>query len=183
VQVGGPSGTLLARHEFSRRIAFEDVPSAGAFIVFDETRDILEIIDNFAHFFAHESCGFCTPCRVGTTLMAQMTSRLASGRGTRRDVKDLAKVAREIKATAHCGLGATAGNPVLGALEKFKPAFHKALTSLEVMPSFDLDEALGPAREVTGREDEGAHFAHEGEPAAGRGPMSRGPVSQEEEEE
>ena len=161
VQVGGPSGTLLARNEFWRRIAFEDVPSAGAFIVFDEGRDILEIIDNFARFFAHESCGFCTPCRVGTTLVAQMTGRLVAGRGTRRDVLDLARVVRQMKATSHCGLGQSAGNPVRDALEKFKPTFDKALASLEVLPSFDLDEALAPAREVTGREDPDAHLAEE----------------------
>jgi [NiFe] hydrogenase diaphorase moiety large subunit len=69
VQVGGPSGVLLAANEFGRRIAFEDVPSAGAFMVFDETRDMVQVVDNFARFFAHESCGFCTPCRVGTTLV------------------------------------------------------------------------------------------------------------------
>ena len=89
VQVGGPSGTLLARSEFRRRIAFEDVPSAGAFMVFDSSRDMLAVIDNFARFFAHESCGFCTPCRVGTTLVKQMTGHLVAGKGTRRDVKDL----------------------------------------------------------------------------------------------
>ncbi len=161
VQVGGPSGTLLSRSELGRRIAFEDVPSAGALIVFDESRSILDVVESFAAFFAHESCGFCTPCRVGTTLAAQMMGRLCHGRGTRRDVKDLARVARQMRATSHCGLGSSAGNPVLHALEKFRPSFDKALASHEVVPSFDLDEALAPAREVTGREDEGAHLTEE----------------------
>jgi len=164
VQVGGPSGTLLARNEFRRRIAFEDVSSAGAFMVFDASRDILEIVDNFARFFAHESCGFCTPCRVGTTLVKQMTNHLVSGKGTRRDVKDLARVCNVMARTSHCGLGTTAGNPVLHALEKFRPAFDQRLASLEVLPSFDLDEALAPAREATGREDSGAHLSSEEEP-------------------
>jgi len=158
VQVGGPSGALLSRAEFGRRVAFEDVPSAGAFMVFDETRDIVEVVDNFARFFAHESCGFCTPCRVGTTLMAQMTHRLATGKGTRRDIKDLARVAGVMRGASHCGLGATAGNPVVAGLDKFRPAFNRRLASLEVMPSFDLDEALAPAREATGREDARAHI-------------------------
>jgi [NiFe] hydrogenase diaphorase moiety large subunit len=164
VQVGGPSGTLLARHEFRRRISFEDVPSAGAFMVFDASRDILQIVDNFARFFAHESCGFCTPCRVGTTLVKQMTNHLVSGKGTRRDVKDLARVCNVMTRTSHCGLGTTAGNPVLHALEKFRPAFDQRLASLEVLPSFDLDEALAPAREATGRGDSGAHLSSEEEP-------------------
>ena len=161
VQVGGPSGVLLAKNEFSRRIAFEDVPSAGAFMVFDESRNMLEVARNFARFFAHESCGFCTPCRVGTTLIKQMMDRLVSGRGTRRDVKDLSRVAKLMKATSHCGLGTTAGNPVLDALEKFRPAFEKQIALHEVLPMFDLDEALAPAREVTGREDDDAHLGQE----------------------
>ncbi len=161
VQVGGPSGVLLARNEFSRRIAFEDVPSAGAFMVFDESRKMLEVTRNFARFFAHESCGFCTPCRVGTTLTKQMMDRLVEGRGTRRDVKDLSRVAKIMKATSHCGLGATACNPVLDALEKFRPGFEKQISLHEVQALFDLDEALAPAREVTGREDDDAHLGQE----------------------
>jgi [NiFe] hydrogenase diaphorase moiety large subunit len=161
VQVGGPSGTLLARNEFHRRIAFEDVPSAGAFMVFDSARDILGVIDNFARFFAHESCGFCTPCRVGTTLVKRMTGHLVAGKGTRRDVKDLARVCTVMASASHCGLGATAGNSVLQALEKFRPSFDHRLASLEILPSFDLDEALAPAREATGRDDSGAHLHDE----------------------
>jgi [NiFe] hydrogenase diaphorase moiety large subunit len=157
VQVGGPSGTLLAPSEFGRRIAFEDVPSAGAFMVFDGSRNILEIVDNFSRFFAHESCGFCTPCRVGTTLVKQMTGHLIAGKGTPRDLKDLARVAGVMRVSSHCGLGTTAGNPVLHALEKFRASFDHHLASLDVLPCFDLDEALAPAREATGREDEGAH--------------------------
>jgi hypothetical protein len=71
VQVSGPSGVCVATDEFNRRIAFEDLATAGAFMVFDESRDMFEVARNFAHFFAHESCGFCTPCRVGTTLVKQ----------------------------------------------------------------------------------------------------------------
>jgi [NiFe] hydrogenase diaphorase moiety large subunit len=162
VQVGGPSGVLLSAGELDRCIAFEDVPSAGAFMVFDGTRDILAVVENFARFFAHESCGFCTPCRVGTTLAAQMMKRLVTGKGSRRDLKDLPKVARVMKASSHCGLGATAGNPIADALAKFRPTFNARLRSLDVVPTFDLDDALAPAREATAREDEGAHFDEEG---------------------
>jgi [NiFe] hydrogenase diaphorase moiety large subunit len=161
VQVGGPSGVLLSASELQRRIAFEDVPSAGAFMVFDETRNMLRVVENLSRFFAHESCGFCTPCRVGTTLNAQMMQRIASGKGSRRDVKDLAKVSQLMKAASHCGLGTTAANPVLDALAKFRPAFDNHLRSREFMPTFDLDEALAPAREVTARDDAGAHLAEE----------------------
>lgn len=162
VQVGGPSGTLLSARELDRRIAFEDVPSAGAVMVFDETRDILAVVENFTRFFAHETCGFCTPCRVGTTIAAHRMKRIVTGKGTRRDVDDLSQVSQLMKTTSHCGLGATAGNPALDALVKFRPAFELRLRSLEVVPTFDLDEALAPAREATARDDAEAHLSEEG---------------------
>ncbi len=159
VQVGGPSGVLLASHELERKLAFEDVPSAGAFMVFDRSRDILSVVDNFTRFFAHESCGFCTPCRVGTTLNQQIMGRIVSGHGSRRDVKDLIRVSRLLKTASHCGLGTTASNPITDALAKFRPSFDRRLASLDVLPAFDLDEALAPAREVTARDDAAAHFS------------------------
>jgi [NiFe] hydrogenase diaphorase moiety large subunit len=162
VQVGGPSGTLLAAGEFHRCIAFEDVPSAGAFMVFDGTRDMLSVVENFTRFFKHESCGFCTPCRLGTKLNARMMTRMVNGGASRRDIKDLAKVAQVMRASSHCGLGTTAGNPVLDALAKFRPLFDKSLRSPDVIPTFDLDAALAPAREATAREDAGAHFEEDG---------------------
>ena len=161
VQVGGPSGVLLSASEFHRRIAFEDVPSAGAFMVFNRSRDLLRVLANFTHFFAHESCGFCTPCRVGTTLNAQAMERVAVGKGSIRDIEDLSRVSQLMKSASHCGLGTTAGNSVLDALAKFRPLFQKRLRSLEVLPTFDLEESLAPAREATARDDPGAHFAED----------------------
>jgi len=161
VQVGGPSGTLLAANELHRRICYEDVQTAGALMVFDASRDMLEVVRNFARFFAHESCGFCTPCRVGTTLVAQMMDRLATGRGTRRDVKDLSRVANIMKVSSQCGLGQAAGNPITDALDKFRPTFEQVVALHEFLPMFDLDEALAPAREATGRDDSEAHLGQE----------------------
>lgn len=161
VQVGGPSGTLLARSELDRTIAFEDVPCAGAFMVFDDTRDMIAVIDNFARFFAHESCGFCTPCRVGTTLNARTMARVRAGKGSRRELDDLARVSQLMRSASQCGLGSTAGNPILDALAKFRPAFDRKLRSLRVLPTFDLDESLAPAREATARDDREAHFGEE----------------------
>ncbi len=162
VQVGGPSGTLLAADELHRRIAFEDVPSAGALMVFDASRDLLAVVDSFTRFFAHESCGFCTPCRVGTTLNRQLMSRVVAGKGSRGDLDDLARVSRLMKQASHCGLGTTAGNPVLDALARFRPAFDARVGDQDTGPSFDLDASLAPAREATARDDAGAHL--DGEP-------------------
>ncbi|WP_300328728.1 NAD(P)H-dependent oxidoreductase subunit E [Accumulibacter sp.] len=158
VQVSGPSGTCLAMHEFSRRIAFEDVPTAGAFMVFGEHRDMFEVARNFAHFFAHESCGFCTPCRVGTSLVANCMDKIASGQGSQHDINEIFKIHRLLHAASHCGLGQSACNPLFDTLNKFRPAYERRLRSLAFKPAFDLDQALASARQMTGRDDPAAHF-------------------------
>ncbi|AUL99569.1 NADP oxidoreductase [Rhodocyclaceae bacterium] len=158
VQVGGASGVTLAGYEFHRRIAFEDVPTAGAFMVFDSSRDMFEVARNFVHFFAHESCGFCTPCRVGTALLQGYMDKLAAGHGAKMDLADIEWIGRLLKNASHCGLGASAPNPVADTLLKFRPAYERRLKNLDFEPAFDLDAALAPARRITGRNDPGAHL-------------------------
>ncbi|MFO1336481.1 MAG: NAD(P)H-dependent oxidoreductase subunit E [Piscinibacter sp.] len=158
VQVGGPSGTCLSVSEFGRRIAFEDVPTAGALMVFDRSRDMFEVARNFAHFFAHESCGFCTPCRVGTALVARRMDKLAAGRGSRHDVDVLYELDKLMHGATHCGLGAAACNPLRDTIAKFRPAYERRLKSLHFEPAFDLDAELSEARAATGRDDPAAHL-------------------------
>lgn len=163
VQISGPSGMCLATHEFHRKIAFEDVPTAGAFMVFGPNRDMFEVARNFAHFFAHESCGFCTPCRVGTTLVANCMDKIAEGLGTQGEIHEIHNLHRLMHAASHCGLGQTSCNAIIDTLQKFRPAYERRLKSLEFEPAFDLDQALAPARQMTGRDDAGAHFGAEHE--------------------
>ena len=158
VQVGGASGVTVAPYEFQRRIAFEDVPSAGAFMVFDSSRDIFEVARNFVHFFAHESCGFCTPCRVGTALLKGYMDKLAEGYGALQDLADIDWLDRLLKNASHCGLGSSAPNPVVDTLLKFRPAYERRIQHADFQPAFDLDGALARARQMTGRDDAGAHF-------------------------
>lgn len=158
VQVGGPSGVCLSAFEFGRRIAFEDVPTAGAFMVFDRSRDMFEVARNFAHFFAHESCGFCTPCRVGTELLVRRMDKLAEGHGSRHDIDVLFELDGLLHTATHCGLGASACNPLRDTIQKFRPAYEKHLQSLHFEPGFDLDAELSIARRMTGRDDAGAHL-------------------------
>jgi [NiFe] hydrogenase diaphorase moiety large subunit len=159
LQISGPSGICIGPDEFERRIAFEDITTAGAFMIFDARRDIFDVVRNFVHFFAHESCGFCTPCRVGTTLLKQLVDKIAAGHGTRQDLDEIFNLNRVLQAAAHCGLGHTAANPLMQTLEKFRPAYERRLKSLEFEPAFDLDAALSEARQMTGRDDAGAHLA------------------------
>jgi [NiFe] hydrogenase diaphorase moiety large subunit len=162
VQVGGPSGVCLAAAEFGRRIGFEDVPTAGAFMVFDQTRDMFETARSFAHFFAHESCGFCTPCRVGTELVVRRMDKLAAGHGSIFDENELRELETLLHGTTHCGLGATATNALRDTLVRFRPAYERRLLSPTFTPGFDLDAELAPARRVTGRDDALAHLERNG---------------------
>ena len=158
VQISGASGICLATHEFSRRIAFEDAPTAGAFMVFGPHRDMFEVARNFAHFFAHESCGFCTPCRVGTALVANCMDKIANGHGSQYEINEIFKIHRLLHVASHCGLGQAACNPLFDTLQNFRPAYERRLRSLDFEPAFDLDQALAAARQMTGRDDPGAHF-------------------------
>lgn len=158
VQVGGASGVTIAADEFERHIANEDVPSAGAFMVFDSSRDPFEIARNFVDFFAHESCGFCTPCRLGTALLKGYMDKIAAGRGAKTDLADIEWVNRLLRNASHCGLGTTAPNPVVDTLAKFRPAYERRMRSLDFEPAFDLDAALETARRLTGRDDPDAYL-------------------------
>jgi [NiFe] hydrogenase diaphorase moiety large subunit len=159
VQVGGPSGTCVGAAEFDRRLAFEDLATAGAFTVFDSTRDMFDVARQYTHFFAHESCGFCTPCRVGTTLLASAMDKLAGGKGSQHDVNRLLRIKALMQASSHCGLGHTACNPIADTLKRFRPSYERRLQSLDFEPAFDLDGALERARAMTGRDDIGAHLS------------------------
>jgi [NiFe] hydrogenase diaphorase moiety large subunit len=161
VQVSGPSGICVAKSEFHRKLGFEDLPTAGAFMVFDDSRDMFEVARNFVHFFAHESCGFCTPCRVGTSMLKQTMDKIAEGHGTKYDLSEVEHLDQVLQTTSHCGLGRTACNPVLHTLKHFRPAYENRLKSLDFEPAFDLDGALARARQMTGRDDAGAHIETE----------------------
>jgi [NiFe] hydrogenase diaphorase moiety large subunit len=161
VQISGPSGVCLTPDEFRRHIAFEDVPTAGAFMIFGKDRDLFEVARNFVHFFAHEACGFCTPCRVGTSLMRDALDKIAEGRGSRYEINELMRLAELLRRTSHCGLGQTAGNPVRDTWLKFRPAYERRLIRGDFDPAVDLDAALSRTREIAGRDDAAAHMGAE----------------------
>ncbi|MBL8419730.1 MAG: NAD(P)H-dependent oxidoreductase subunit E [Dechloromonas sp.] len=158
VQVSGPSGICLAPSEFDRIIGFEDIPTAGAFTVFDSSRDMFEVARNYVHFFQHESCGFCTPCRVGTSLLRNLMDKLHNGHGSPYDFAEIEKLNQLLQSMSHCGLGHTACNPVLDTIAKFRPAYDRRMEHSNFSPAFDLDRALAAARQMTGRDDAAAHI-------------------------
>ncbi len=158
VQVGGPSGTLIDCAEFERHLSFEDLPTGGAFTVFGRGRDLFEVARQHVHFFAHESCGFCTPCRVGTSMLASVMDKIHDGHGSRHELAELDRLTSVLGNGAHCGLGHTAMNPVRDTITRFAPSYERRLASADFAPAFDLDAALAPARRMTGRDDPASHL-------------------------
>ena len=162
IQIGGPSGTFIAAGEFTKKLAFEELATGGSFIIFDQSRDVLEIARNFTHFFAHESCGFCTPCRVGTSLLRELLDKVSDGHGTPHDLVELTHIAGLVMATSHCGLGQTAANPVLHTLQRFPERYEQRLRTVSFEPGFDLDGALADSRRLSHRDDPQAHLEQTG---------------------
>jgi [NiFe] hydrogenase diaphorase moiety large subunit len=161
VQIAGAAGFTIPPAEFERCIAFEDVSTAGSFMVFNQDRDLLDMVKNFAHFFVHESCGFCTPCRVGSSLMKDLVDKVHSGHAGHYDLDEMRNIGLLMRSTSHCGLGTTAPNPMLDTLNKFPQIYEKHLKHSSYEPAFDLDAALQDARDITGRDDAGAHLGTE----------------------
>lgn len=159
VTSAGAAGHCLAVDEFGRRIAFEDVATGGSIMVFDQRRDIFDVAQNFAQFFAHESCGFCTPCRVGTAVNVKLLNKLANDHGSPYDLDEMQRMHRLMQGASHCGLGNTATIALQDMLHKFRPAFERRLHSPDYEPAFDLDAALSQARRMTARDDADAHLS------------------------
>jgi [NiFe] hydrogenase diaphorase moiety large subunit len=158
VQVSGAAGSTIPPQEFYRKIAFEDVSSGGSFMIFNQQRDLLKMVLNFARFFTHESCGFCTPCRVGGKLMNDLVEKVMVGYATGYDLEEMERIGKVMKTTAHCGLGSTAPNPVLDTLAKFPGIYARRLHNTSHTPAFDMTKALDVSRLLTGREDEEAYL-------------------------
>ena len=153
VQMGGPSGQLVGPADFERTICYDDLATGGAMMVFNEDRDLLQIVDEFMEFFIDESCGYCTPCRVGNVLLRQALGEVIAGRAMAADLDRLAELASSVKTASRCGLGQTSPNPILSSLEHFRPVYEAHLRSEDdgMVPSFDLTDAVGEAAAIAGR--------------------------------
>ena len=129
-QTGGPSGGCIpASHldtpvDYDSLIAIGSMMGSGGLIVMDEDNCMVDIAKFFLEFTVDESCGKCTPCRVGTRRMLEILERITDGRGEDGDIEKLEELANTIKATALCGLGQTAPNPVLSTLRYFRDEYE-----------------------------------------------------------
>lgn len=159
IQIAGAAGNTIPTPEFDRTISFQDLATAGSFMVFNSQRNMLDVISNFSNFFVHESCGFCTPCRVGGSLLRDIVEKLHTGHATSYDLDEIRNISKIMRETSHCGLGHTVPNAVMDVLDKFPQSYQKQLKSSSFEPAFDLNGALSEARAITGRQDKDA-FIH-----------------------
>jgi len=151
VQVGGPSGQCLASRDYGRKISFEDIPTGGSIIVFGPKRDLLQQVLSFTEFFVEESCGWCVPCRVGTTLLKMKLEKILDGKGTASDLEELKDLGNTVKTMSRCGLGQTAANPILTTLQNFPVLYKQRITEKDFIPYFDVESAFSEYGAVTGR--------------------------------
>jgi [NiFe] hydrogenase diaphorase moiety large subunit len=152
VQVSGPSGQSVAPKDFGRRIAYEDLSTGGSTMVFGPQRDVLSIALQFAEFFVDESCGWCVPCRVGTTLLREGMAKIVAGRATLADIASTATLANTVTRMSRCGLGQSAPNPILTTMRNFPELYEARMRHASFVPRVTLPEALADAVRVQGRE-------------------------------
>lgn len=130
VQIGGPSGGCIPAQLMDTPVDYDSLIAAGAMmgsgglVVMDETTCMVDLARFFLNFTQSESCGKCTPCREGTKRMLEILTRICDGKGVPEDIDTLERLGRVIKATALCGLGNTAPNPVLSTLRYFRNEYE-----------------------------------------------------------
>lgn len=131
IQTGGPSGGCLTEKELDTPIDYGSLVKAGSMmgsggaIVMDEDNCMVDVAKFYLEFICDESCGKCTPCRIGTKRLLEVLTRITDGKGTLEDLDTLKSLASTIKTGALCGLGQTAANPVLSTLEKFYDIYEE----------------------------------------------------------
>ncbi|MCR4668545.1 MAG: NADH-quinone oxidoreductase subunit NuoF [Clostridia bacterium] len=129
VQTGGPSGGCLTEKELDTPIDYENLTAAGSMmgsggmIVLDEDNCMVDVAKFYMEFIADESCGKCTPCRVGTRRLLEMLNQIIEGKGSLELLDEMEQLCHEIQDTALCGLGQTAPNPILSTLSHFRDEY------------------------------------------------------------
>jgi len=129
IQTGGPSGGCLTEQDLDTPIDYGSLIKAGSMmgsggaIVLDEDNCMVDVAKFYLEFICDESCGKCSPCRIGTKRLLEVLTKITNGHGTLEDLETLKSLASSIKTGSLCGLGQTAPNPVLSTLAKFYPIY------------------------------------------------------------
>ena len=145
VQISGPAGDSLSVAKDGERVfCYSDLSCNGSFMVFNASRDILNIVRDYAEFFVEESCGICTPCRAGGVDLQHKIERIIAGKACQQDIEEIIHWGKLLKNTSRCGLGTAAPNPILATLDKFPEIYQEKLVVQKgpLLPSFDKDKAM-----------------------------------------
>ena len=140
IQLSGPSGECISMADKGRVLSKDDLSCGGAFMVFSKHRDILQILLNFAAFFKEESCGVCTPCRAGNFILQRKLEKIKLGLAQRSDYDDIRQWGHIMQTASRCGLGKTATNTLIKALDTF-PDFFEVQQGEGLTRKFDLNKA------------------------------------------
>jgi NADH:ubiquinone oxidoreductase subunit F (NADH-binding)/NAD-dependent dihydropyrimidine dehydrogenase PreA subunit len=131
VQTGGPSGGCLSSEFLDLPVDYESLADAGSImgsgglIIMDEDTCMVDVAKYFLHFTSQESCGKCTPCRVGTRQMVVLLEKITAGEAEADDIRKLEEIAETVQKGSLCGLGQTAPNPVLTTLKYFREEYEE----------------------------------------------------------
>lgn len=129
IQTGGPSGGCLTETELDAKIDYDNLVAMGSMmgsggaIVMDEDNCMVDVAKFYMEFICDESCGKCSPCRIGTKRILEILTKITEGKGELKDLDELEKLAYTVKTNSLCGLGQTAANPVLSTLAHFKDEY------------------------------------------------------------
>lgn len=129
IQTGGPSGGCLTKEyldtpiDFDNLVALGSMMGSGGAIVMDEDNCMVDVAKFYLEFICDESCGKCSPCRIGTKRMLEILTKITDGKGTMEDLTALEELASSVKAGSLCGLGQTAPNPILSTLSHFRDEY------------------------------------------------------------
>ncbi len=150
VQIGGPSGGVITEKDLDLPIDYDSLQQAGSMmgsggmIIMDEDTDMVEIAKFYLDFTQDESCGKCSPCRIGTKRMYEILERLTDMEGTPYDLELLETLSENIKTSSLCGLGQSAPNPVLSTLHEFKEEYEAyAYRTKKTAYSIDDEKCIG----------------------------------------
>lgn len=129
VQTGGPSGGCITAENLDTPIDYDSLSAlgsmmgSGGMIVLDEDNCMVDVARFYLDFVKDESCGKCTPCRIGTTRMLEILEKITEGKASMEDLETLEELCKQVKAASLCGLGQTAPNPVLSTMKYFKDEY------------------------------------------------------------
>ncbi len=161
IQTGGPSGGCLTAKDLDEPIDFDNLVARGSMmgsggaIVMDEDNCMVDVAKFYMEFICDESCGKCSPCRIGTKRMLEILTRITEGRGTMKDLEELEELGNTVKANSLCALGQTAANPIISTLTHFRDEYIAHIVDRKcpakvckklMQYAIDQDKCVGCAR-------------------------------------